>query len=70
MLRRLKQVEGEDRFSADGYAAYRSEVEEASVTIIRPQGAAAVTRALEVKSAVDAQQVTVNRFLKALTGKI
>ena len=68
LLRRLKQIEQEENFSADGYAAYRGEVEEASVTIIGSQDGPAFVRRLPVQPPVEEQR-TVNRFLKALTGK-
>ena len=67
LLRRLKDLNDPARFEADGYAAYRGTVEEASVTILdaadaRPEGKAAPR--------IDPAAATepASRFLKALTG--
>ncbi len=68
LLRRLKQIEREENFSADGYAAYRGEVEEASVTIIRSEDGPAFVRRPPVRPPVEEQR-KVSRFLRALTGK-
>ena len=54
-------------FDGTSYAAYRSEVDEASVTIIRQDGASP-GRATALPPADD-RPASVNRFLKALTGK-
>ena len=71
LLRRLKDIDTPDRFEADGYAAYRGSVEEASVTII---GAADADRPARMPAPAtdtnDAITAPASRFLKALTGNI
>jgi hypothetical protein len=72
LVRRLKQLEGEDRFIASGYAAYRGEVEEASVTIVAPDPQRAPGQsAAGPASPGDSRghNRPVSRFLRALTGR-
>jgi predicted flap endonuclease-1-like 5' DNA nuclease len=66
LVRRLKALEREEPFSASGYAAYRGEVEEASVTIVGPD---ARSTAPKVDQATPAERPAVHRFLRALTGR-
>jgi predicted flap endonuclease-1-like 5' DNA nuclease len=66
LVRRLKALESDEPFSASGYAAYRGEVEEASVTIL---GQDASSTAPKAGSAKPAERPAVHRFLRALTGR-
>jgi predicted flap endonuclease-1-like 5' DNA nuclease len=72
LVHRLKQLDTEERFSASGYAAYRGEVEEASVTIIDPHSylASSSRSARRVPDDARGADRTVSRFFRALTGKV
>lgn len=77
LLRRLKRASEAAPFDAGDYAAYRGHVEEASVTIVRPGNPSGTARANTSDTKPpplpgrdpDDQQVSVDRFLRALTGK-
>lgn len=69
LSRRLKGAVTDTGFSADGYAAYRSAVEEASVTIVGAPNAPPPRAAPQATEPPSSGPVTVNRFLKALTGR-
>ena len=69
LLARLRQSREPDTFDSGSYAAYRSTVEEASVTIIRADAGSAGRAAAPAPAPVEDRPASVNRFLKALTGK-
>lgn len=70
LVRRLKELEGEERFSASDYAAYKGEVEEASVLIIAPDAKPARTQpSTPAAAGARSDRPSVQHFLRALTGR-
>lgn len=71
LLGRLKDIGDPQRFESANYAAYRGEVEEASVTIVRaaPVAAKGPEAAASPAVADEAPPQKSSRFLKALTGR-
>ena len=74
LLRRLRRSREAESFDADGYSAYRSGIEEASVTIVRREQAAGQANNLANKPIAlpqppEDRPATVSRFLDALIGK-
>ncbi len=67
LLQRLKDLREPERFEANAYAAYRGNVEEASVTIVRADDGP--TAEVPPTDTPPRETTPASRFLRALTGK-